>query len=137
MNISDAARLSALPAKTIRFYEDQGLISPKRQASNGYREYCERDVHLLRFLQRSRSLGFSLQDCRELLALYSDQKRASADVKRLALARITEIDEKIEALNEMRDVLGTLARKCHGDARPDCPILERLAAREPIRPDRL
>ena len=128
MIIGEASKLSGLPAKTIRFYEDEGLVRPARRADNGYRDYSEQDVHRLKFLARARSLGFSLQDCRGLLALYSDKDRASADVKRLAATRIEEIDAKIQALQNMRQTLATLVDACGGDNRPDCPILDDLAS---------
>jgi Cu(I)-responsive transcriptional regulator len=128
MNIGHAAKRSGLPAKTIRFYEDSGLIAPARRNENGYRDYSEADVHKLGFIQRARSLGFSLEDCRALLALYEDRSRASADVKRLALEHIAEIDAKLVALEDMRSTLIRLADACHGDDRPDCPILTSLAA---------
>lgn len=127
MNIGEAARRSGLPAKTIRFYEQEGLVAPARRAENGYRDYSDAEVHSLRFVARARSLGFSLDDCRELLALYTDRQRASADVKRLAIAKIEEIDAKMTALAAMRDTLSHLAGQCHGDARPNCPILDDLA----------
>ena len=128
MNIGLAAKRSGLPAKTIRFYEESGLITPARRSDNGYRDYSDADVHKLGFLQRARSLGFSLEDCRALLALYEDRSRASADVKQLALGHIAEIDAKLAALEEMRSTLGALVDACHGDDRPDCPILTSLAA---------
>lgn len=128
MNISQAAEQSGLPPKTIRYYEDIGLVEPARRRDNGYRDYAERDVHMLRFLHRARDLGFSVADCRSLLSLYTDSDRHSADVKAIALNRIAEIDRKIAELGEMRSVLATLAEKCHGDDRPDCPILDQFAA---------
>ena len=128
MNIGEAARRSGLPAKTLRYYEDIGLIAPSGRRTNGYRDYSERDVRLLRFVQKARSLGFSVRQCRELLDLYLDQARASADVKRIALERIAEIERKIRELEAMKAALEHLAEKCHGDERPDCPILEDLAA---------
>ena len=127
MNISQAAAQSGLPPKTIRYYEDIGLVDPARRRDNGYRDYAARDVHLLRFLHRARDLGFSVADCRALLSLYTDRDRRSADVKAIALNRIAEIDRKIAELAEMRAVLATLAEKCHGDERPDCPILDDFA----------
>ncbi|MBA4781726.1 MAG: Cu(I)-responsive transcriptional regulator [Rhizobiales bacterium] len=126
MNIGDAARRANLPAKTIRYYEDIGLIHPAR-ADNGYRDYGERDVHRLTFLKRARSLGFSLDECRILLSLYADNKRASADVKALALENVARIDEKIGELRSLRTTLSRLAETCHGDDRPDCPIIDELA----------
>lgn len=128
MNISEAARESGLPPKTIRYYEDIGLVDPARRRDNGYRDYGSRDVHLLRFLHRARDLGFSVADCRALLSLYTDRDRRSADVKALALNRIADIDRKIAELGEMRAVLARLADKCHGDERPNCPILDDFAA---------
>lgn len=126
MNIGDVAVVSGLPAKTIRYYEEIGLVVPPR-AGNGYRAYRDRDAHMLRFIARARSLGFSIEDCRALLSLYEDQARASADVKRLAKAHLAEIDAKIAELREMRGALGHLVTECQGDARPDCPILDELA----------
>lgn len=125
MNIRDAAEAAGLPPKTIRYYEDIGLIRPAR-GENGYRDFSEPDVHKLAFLARARSLGFSIEDCRALLALYEDRARASADVKRVAEAHLTEIDRKIAELQGMREALSTLVHRCHGDDRPDCPILEDL-----------
>jgi Cu(I)-responsive transcriptional regulator len=130
MNISEAALQSGLPAKTIRYYEDIGLVDPARRRDNGYRDYGERDVHLLRFLHRARDLGFTVADCRALVSLYTDRGRRSADVKEIALNRIADIDRKITELGEMRALLSTLVDKCHGDDRPDCPILDNFAAAE-------
>lgn len=130
MNISEAADRSGLPAKTIRYYEDIGLVGPASRRPNGYRDYAERDVHTLRFLNRARNLGFSVEDCRALAALYTDRNRKSADVKALALARIDDIERKLAELKAMRRTLQHLADRCHGDDRPDCPILEDLAGEE-------
>ncbi|NTG47438.1 Cu(I)-responsive transcriptional regulator [Agrobacterium rhizogenes] len=126
MNIGEASGRSGLPAKTIRYYEDIGLIRPDR-GGNGYRDYGADDVHKLRFLHRSRSLGFSVDECRQLLALYEDKSRASADVKDIASSKLTEIDRKIRELTELRCTLEHLVHACHGNARPDCPILEELS----------
>jgi Cu(I)-responsive transcriptional regulator len=126
MNIKEAAQLSGLPAKTIRYYEDIGLLRPARGA-NGYRAFGEREAAKLAFLARARSLGFSIEDCRALLSLYEDRSRASADVKALAEERLVEIDRKIAELQGLRTALSTLVHRCHGDDRPDCPILEDLA----------
>lgn len=126
MNIGSAARQSGLPAKTIRYYEDIGLLTADR-AANGYRDYSNEDVHRLRFVQRSRSLGFSVEECRQLLSLYRDRDRASADVKAIAAEKLGEIDQKIEALTGLRETLGHLVANCHGDARPDCPIIDGLS----------
>ena len=127
VNISKAAELSGLPAKTIRYYEDIGLMQPAQRSGNGYRDYDVQDVHVLRFLQRARGLGFSVAECRELLALYQDRQRASADVKAIALRRIDDIDRKMRELDGLKGALSELAEKCHGDARPECPILDGLA----------
>tara|TARA_R110002049_G_scaffold117332_2_gene270459 strand:+ start:37491 stop:37883 length:393 start_codon:yes stop_codon:yes gene_type:complete len=126
MNISDVTKRTGVPAKTIRYYEDIGLLSPKRQA-NGYREFRESDVHKLAFLGRARSLGFPIDSCRSLLALYEDQSRASADVKDIARTHLHEIDQKLAELKAMRDTLSDLIGACAGDHRPDCPILKDLA----------
>jgi Cu(I)-responsive transcriptional regulator len=128
MNIGEAAARSGVPPKTIRYYEDVGLIKAAPRGDNGYRAYSQRDVHVLAFVQRARSLGFSVQDCRQLLALYQDPARASAEVKALTERRIADIDRKIAELAGMRATLVELAESCHGDARPECPILDDLAA---------
>ncbi|KAJ03967.1 Cu(I)-responsive transcriptional regulator [Sulfitobacter mediterraneus] len=126
MNIKEVGAATGLPAKTIRYYEDIGLVSPNRQ-SNGYRVFSENDQHKLAFLARARSLGFPVESCRSLLALYDDKGRASADVKQIAKEHLTEIDRKLTELSAMRDTLGHLVEACAGDDRPDCPILKDLA----------
>jgi MerR family copper efflux transcriptional regulator len=126
MNIGDVAERSGLPPKTIRYYEDIGLIRPRR-GENGYRAFAPGDVHKLAFLGRARSLGFSIEECRALLALYEDEDRASSDVKQVAEAHLGQIDRKIAELQGMRATLARLVHRCHGDARPDCPILDDLA----------
>ena len=126
MNIGQAAAQSGLPAKTIRYYEEIGLVAPLR-SENGYRDFSENDLHKLAFVQRARSLGFSIEECRALLSLYDDRARASADVNALAKAHLAQIEEKIANLQAMHDTLSTLVQKCHGDNRPDCPILDGLA----------
>ena len=128
MNIGEASRQSDLPAKTIRYYEDIDLVNPDR-ADNGYRDYSSNDVHRLRFLQRSRSLGFTIEECRTLLSLYQDDQRASADVKAIANQKISEIDRKIKELQSLKKTLTTLANNCHGNDKPDCPIIDNLAGR--------
>jgi Cu(I)-responsive transcriptional regulator len=128
MNIGEASEASGLPPKTIRYYEEIGLIRPERRANN-YRDYSERALHNLRFLHRARTLGFSIEECRRLLSLYGDKGRASADVRRLAQEHIGGVDAKIAELKAMRKTLSTLVHACHGDHRPDCPILEDLAGR--------
>ena len=126
MNVSQAAQRSGLPAKTIRYYEDVGLVHPDR-AANGYRDYSDEDVHGLAFLKRARGLGFSIEECRQLMALYRDKSRASHDVREIAVAHVAAIDGKIAELQSMRRTLDTLVHACHGDSRPDCPILEDIA----------
>lgn len=126
MNIGEASQQSHLPPKTIRYYEDIALVKPAR-AENGYRDYSDSDLHRLRFLQRARSLGFTIEECRLLLSLYEDEHRESADVKELAERKITEIDRKIRELKSLKSTLSLLARECHGDNKPDCPIIDDLA----------
>lgn len=128
MNISAAAELSHLPVKTIRYYEEIGLVEPTR-SSNGYRDFTDQDVQTLKFLQRARGLGFSIEECRDLLSLYEDRNRASSDVKALTRAKIAEVERKIEELVSLKRVLETLAEACHGDERPECPIIDDLAGK--------
>ncbi|MBY6048199.1 Cu(I)-responsive transcriptional regulator [Vannielia litorea] len=125
MNISEAATRAGLPPKTIRYYEDIGLITPDR-GTNGYRSFSETHIHKLHFLARARGLGFSVEDCRTLLALYEDSGRASADVKAVAQEHLAQIEAKIAELTAMRDTLTDLVHACAGDHRPDCPILKGL-----------
>jgi MerR family copper efflux transcriptional regulator len=127
MNIGEAAAESGLTSKTIRYYEDIGLIDAPRRTEGGYRDYDRRDVHVLRFLRRARSLGFTVEECRDLLALYADRDRASADVKAIVRKRVDVIDRKFLELQSLRAALADLAERCHGDSRPDCPILDDLA----------
>lgn len=131
MNVGHAAQRSGLPAKTIRFYEEIGLIAPER-AANGYRDYSDDDIHRLSFLRRARSLGFSIEDCRQLMALYRDKSRSSHDVKEIAKSHVVAIDAKIAELQAMRSTLGTLITACRGNDRPDCPIIEDLAGARAI-----
>ncbi|MBT9568157.1 MAG: Cu(I)-responsive transcriptional regulator [Thiobacillus sp.] len=127
MNIGEAAQASGMSAKMIRHYEGIGLIAASPRTQAGYRQYHERDVHLLRFVRRARDLGFALDQIRQLLSLWDDPERASADVKQLAETHIAGLDARIAALIEMRTTLVTLTQACHGDHRPDCPILQGLA----------
>jgi Cu(I)-responsive transcriptional regulator len=129
MNIGEAANLSGVAPKNIRYYESIGLIGPAKRAANGYRAYDETDVRLLGFVNRARSLGFSVKEVSGLLSLYQDRARASSDVKKLALEHIEDIDRKVEELQGMRRTLKDLTDRCHGDDRPDCPILDDLSAR--------
>ena len=126
MNIGEAAERSGLPAKTIRYYEEIDLIQPAR-SENGYRNFSPSDIHRMQFLHRARGLGFSVEDCRALLALYDDKNRASADVRHLAKSHLGEIDRKIAELETLCATLAHLVEACHGDDRPDCPILNDLA----------
>ncbi|GLS87600.1 Cu(I)-responsive transcriptional regulator [Cypionkella aquatica] len=126
MNIAEVAKAAGLPAKTIRYYEDIGLIHPKR-GENGYRDFSASDLHKLAFVGRARSLGFSIVECRALLGLYEDQGRASGDVKALAMTHVAQIRSKIDELRAMDATLSKLIQACHGDQRPDCPILAGLA----------
>jgi MerR family transcriptional regulator, copper efflux regulator len=127
VNIGEAAARSGVPPKTIRYYEDIGLVRPAPRSGNGYRAYGDNDVHVLRFVQHARSLGFSVNECRQLLDLYRNPDRTSAEVKALTLHRIAEIDRKMAELAGMRATLARLAENCHGDDRPECPIIENLA----------
>ncbi|WP_296944953.1 Cu(I)-responsive transcriptional regulator [uncultured Massilia sp.] len=127
-NIGEAAKASGVTAKMIRHYEAIGLLPPARRTDAGYRLYGGQDVRVLQFIHRSRLLGFSLDQVRDLLALWQDKDRASADVRRLARAHIDELDRKIAELESMKRTLGALADSCHGDQRSDCPILDDLAA---------
>ncbi|MCU6500275.1 Cu(I)-responsive transcriptional regulator [Rugamonas sp. A1-17] len=127
MNIGQAAAASGVSAKMIRYYESISLIPPGRRSDAGYRIYGENDLHALRFVKRGRSLGFSLDQIRDLLSLWQNKERASADVKTIAMGHVAELNQRIAELTEMRDTLQTLASCCHGDHRPDCPILQSLA----------
>jgi len=130
MNIGEAARQSGVPAKTIRYYEDIGLIGPAQRGANGYRDYSEADAELLRFIRHARAVGFSIKECRTLVALYRDPNRHSRDVKALAQAKIAEIDRSIAEFQHMRGELAALAAACPGDDDPECAILEELAGAE-------
>ena len=125
MNIGEVSELTGLPTKTIRYYEDIGLVRPLR-AENGYRDFRDSDRHKLAFLGRSRALGFSIEDCRTLQALWEDDSRESAQVKQVAAEHLKHIDEKIAQLQSLRDTLAHLVDTCAGDHRPDCPILDDL-----------
>ena len=125
MNIGDVAEKTGLPAKTIRYYEEIGLVEPAR-TENGYRAFRDSDVHKLTFLGRARALGFPIEDCRALLQLYEDESRTSAEVKEIAAEHLGEIDRKIADLQGMRATLSHLIDACAGDQRPDCPILQSL-----------
>jgi Cu(I)-responsive transcriptional regulator len=130
MNIGEAARASGVSAKMIRYYEEIGLIAPPPRTAAGYRIYADKEVHTLRFIARARDLGFAVDKMQLLLALWKDRSRASADVKAIALEQIAALEEKQKALTEMAETLRHLVSHCHGDGRPDCPILDTLAADE-------
>jgi MerR family copper efflux transcriptional regulator len=127
MNIGQAASATGISAKMIRYYESIALIPAGRRTDAGYRIYGENDLHTLRFVKRARQLGFSLDQIRDLLSLWQNKERASADVKTIALGHVEQLNQRIAELTEMRDTLQTLAGCCHGDDRPDCPILHSLA----------
>lgn len=129
-NIGQAAALTGVSAKMIRHYEAIGLMAPAARTQANYRLYGQDDLHRLRFIKRARSLGFSIKQIQALLALWDDPHRASAEVKQLALAHAAELEQKIRELQAMQRTLRSLAQRCHGDARPTCPILEELAAGE-------
>ena len=122
------ARRTGVSAKAIRYYEDSGLLPKAERAENGYRIYGVRAVHLLRFVRRARDLGFSINDVGDLLALWADETRESAEVKALAERHLKDIERKIDELKSLRNTLRHLTERCHGDHRPDCPILDDLAA---------
>ena len=127
ITIGDIARQTGVPTKTIRYYEEIGLIAQADRAANGYRIYDERAVQMLRFVKRARDLGFSVEDVGSLLELWQDNKRASADVKSLAMRHIARVERKLAELEDLRRILLNLVEHCHGDDRPDCPILNDLA----------
>jgi MerR family copper efflux transcriptional regulator len=126
MNIGEAAKASGVSAKMIRHYEDTGLVPKAARTQAGYRIYGDEEVHILRFVRRARDLGFSLAEIKALLALWGNRRRASGDVKRLALRHVADLDRRIGEMQAMRRTLADLARHCHGDHRPECPILEDL-----------
>lgn len=128
MNIGEAARRSGVPAKTIRYYESVGLIPAAGRTASGYRAYTVNEVETLRFIQRARSLGFSVDDVGGLLELWRDRSRASADVKAIALKHVADIERKIAELESIRRTLLDLTTRCCGDDHPECPILDGLAS---------
>jgi MerR family transcriptional regulator, copper efflux regulator len=131
LNIGEAAAASGVSAKMIRHYEEAGLIPRAGRTAAGYRTYHDADVHRLRFVRRARDLGFSMKEVEALLGLWNNRRRASAEVKRLATRHIEDLDRKIDEMQSMRRTLAQLARHCHGDHRPDCPILDDLAGTRP------
>ena len=131
MTIGKAADAAGLPVKTVRYYADIGLVQPEGRSASGYRVYGPDDVARLAFVRRARAFGFSIEECLDLLGLYGDKGRASADVKRLALAHLERIEERLREMQGLRDELRRLADACAGDDRPDCPILVAMASGEP------
>ncbi len=127
MTIGEAAAKSGVPAKTIRYYEETGLINPAGRQPNLYRSYDDHDVAMLRFIGRARRLGFSVEDLKSLIALYRDRTRSSRDVKKLAEQHLEEVEGKIRELQSIRDALAHLVDRCSGDDRPDCPIIDDLS----------
>lgn len=130
MNIGQAAAKGGVSAKMIRHYETIGLLTPAKRTASGYRTYSEKDVHTLRFIKQARNLGFSIELIKDLLGLWQNQRRTSRRVKELAQNHLREMNERILELQEMKSALENLVRHCHGDDRPDCPILERLATEQ-------
>jgi len=126
-NIGAAAARSGVSAKMVRHYESLGLLSAVARTDSGYRRYSDKEVHTLRFIRRARDLGFSMPEIAELLKLWQNRRRASADVKRIALRQVAELERRMAAMAQMRDTLKHLADCCQGDHRPDCPILDELA----------
>lgn len=131
MQIGEAARHTGVSAKMIRHYEAIGLIKSPLRTESGYRVYSDNEVHTLRFISQARDLGFSVEQMEDLLALWRDRSRASADVKAIAMQHILVLQEKARALQAMSDTLQHLADHCHGDDRPDCPIIEGFASASP------
>lgn len=129
MNISKAAEAVNLPVKTVRYYADIGLVEPPARTEKGYRSYDEASIRKLVFVRRAREFGFSINECRELLSLYANTERSSADVKKIAAKRLSELEEKQRELNCLRDELAHLVKNCRGDDRPDCPIIESFLTR--------
>jgi MerR family transcriptional regulator, copper efflux regulator len=134
-NIGEAAAASGVSAKMIRHYEGLGLLPPAKRTVAGYRIYEQNDIHTLRFIRRARDLGFAMKDVEQLLGLWQDRRRASRDVRRIAQGHVAELERKIAELASMKRTLEHLVHHCHGDARPDCPILDDLSAR-PVKDDR-
>ena len=127
VNIGKAAKLSNLTVKTVRYYADIGLVRPLKNNSTGYRDFSEDDLARLQFVAKARKFNFSIQECEELLSLYSDKNRPSKDVKALTLEKISQLDSKLIELKDLRHQLSFLANNCKGNDRPECPILDALA----------
>ena len=134
MNISTAAAKAGLTVKTVRYYDSIGLITPYQNPQTGYRDYAEADIAKLQFVGTARRFNFSVEECRELLSLYEDKNRSSETVKALTVQKITEIEDRLAELTALRDQLAHLAQSCHGDHRPDCPILDAFSTRDGLTP---
>ena len=128
MNIGKAAKLSNLTVKAVRYYANIGLVKPQQNITTGYRDYTDGEVSKLKFIGKARKFDFSIDECRELLALYENSERSSREVKFLTLEKIAEIDLKLKELEGLKDQLNTLASACQGDERPNCPILDALTS---------
>ena len=127
MNIGKVAKLSNLTIKAVRYYDNVGLVKPKQSISTGYRDYTKEEVAKLNFIGKARKFDFSINECKELLSLYEDKNRTSKEVKKITLEKISQIDIKLKDLNDLRKELSFLASNCHGDDRPNCPIIEELS----------
>ena len=127
MNIGKAAKLSGLTVKTVRYYANINLVKPYQDIDTAYRDYSDEDIAKLQFIAKARQFNFNIEDCRVLMSLYEDKNRPSKEVKELTLEKISEIDKKLSELKNLRDQLSYLAKNCHGDNKPDCPILDALA----------
>lgn len=134
MNIGEAARQTGISVKMLRYYEEIGLVRPALRTYSGYRVYQDKDIATLRFVRRARDLGFQVKEIATLLGLWQDQARSSAEVKAVALAHVADLEERRRRLDDMIGTLRHLAHNCHGDARPDCPILGTLGADDPVAP---
>lgn len=134
MNIGDIAKATGISAKMIRYYEETGLIRPATRALSGYRVYSDNDLQTLRFVRRARDLGFTVKQIDDLLTLWRDRTRASASVKEIAMGHVAALEKKMQELKDMSDTLLHLASHCHGDDRPDCPILKTLGSTEAVSP---
>ena len=127
MNIGKAAKLSNLTVKAVRYYANIGLVKPQKNIFSGYREYTNEEVVKLKFIGKARKFDFSVNECKELLSLYEDKNRTSKEVKKITLEKISQIDNKLKDLNDLRNELSFLASNCHGDDKPNCPILDELS----------
>ena len=127
MIIGKAAKLSNLTVKAVRYYANIGLVKPQQNISTGYRDYTEEEVAKLKFIGKARSFDFSINECKELLSLYEDKNRTSKEVKKITLEKISQIENKLKDLNDLKTELSFLANNCHGDDKPNCPILDELS----------